>query len=55
MYINKHKMELKHVAFMHPSPYIGETPGLHHFPFECLQRLELYSSNIGPFPKYSEF
>jgi hypothetical protein len=33
MHINKHKMKLKHMAFMHPSPYIRETPGLYHFPF----------------------
>ena len=54
-HINKHKMKLKHVAFMHPSPHIGETPRLHHFPFKCLQKLEPYSSNIGHFLKCSEF
>ena len=54
MHINKHKMRLKHMAFMHPSPHIGETPGLHHFPFECLQKLEPYSSDIERFPKCSE-
>ena len=55
MRINKHNMKLKYVAFMHPSPHIGETPGLHHFPFKYLQKLEPYSSNMVPFPKYSEF
>jgi hypothetical protein len=25
MHIHKHKMKLKHVAFMHLSPHIGET------------------------------
>jgi hypothetical protein len=39
-------MKLKHVAFIHPFPHIGETPGLYHFPFECLQKLEPYSSDI---------
>jgi hypothetical protein len=29
-------VKLKHVGLIHPSPYIGETPGLHYFPFECL-------------------
>jgi hypothetical protein len=48
-------MKLKHVAFMHPSPHIGETPGLYYFPFEFLQKLEPYSSDIEPFSKYSEF
>jgi hypothetical protein len=55
MHINKHKMKLKHVAFIYPSPHIRETPGLRHFPFVCPQKLEPYSSNIEPFPKYSEF
>jgi hypothetical protein len=55
MHINQHKMKLKLVAFMHPSPHIGETPGLHYFPFECLQKLEPYSSDMERFPKCSEF
>ena len=55
MHINKHKMKLKYVAIMHPSSYIGETPGLHHFPFKCLQNLEPYSSDMAPFLKCSEF
>ena len=53
--INKHKMKLKLVVFMHPSPHIGETPRLHYFPFKCLQKLELYSSDMISFPKCSEF
>ena len=48
-------MKLKDVAFIYPSPYTEETPRLYHFSFKCLQKLELYSSNIAPFPKYSEF
>ena len=30
-------LKLKHVAFMHPSPHIGETPGLHHFPLNVFK------------------
>jgi hypothetical protein len=41
-------MKLKYMALMYPSPYIGETPGLHHFPFKYLQILEPYSFDIAP-------